>query len=127
MSWASPIKAVRTYLDEAFIASGDSARTFGGVPSPRPDRFVRLMCVGTATTSLAHRDVRIVAECWETSESNAEAFGDTVSDLLASMDAASGHVPNGPAGWAGGPYSQPDPDSGTPRAVMTFILRQRRN
>lgn len=122
-----PIVTVRTYLDAKATAAGDSICSFGGVPNPRPARFIRLMRVGTAITSVAHRDVRIVAECWNAAgQLAANADGDTVQGWLSAMAGATGHVPQGERGWIGGPYEQPDPDSMCPRSVMTFILRQRR-
>lgn len=122
-----PIVAVRTYLDAKAVAASDSIRAFGGVPNPRPARFIRLMRVGTVITSVAHRDVRIVAECWNTAgQLAANSDGDMVQGWLAAMAGADGHVPQGERGWIGGPYEQPDPDSECPRSVMTFILRQRR-
>lgn len=124
MSYASPITTIRTHIDACAIAAGDSARAFGGVLKPRPDRFVRLMRAGTITLSVAHRDVIVVVECWETSEYDADCFGDLVHDWLVDLHTPEGFVPQGPDGWLGGPYSQPDPDSGTPRSVMTVILRQ---
>lgn len=123
-----PIVAVRAHLNAKAAAAADSIRAFGGVPKPRPDRFIRLMRVGTVVTSVAHRDVRIVAECWNaTGQLAANSDGDLVQGWLSSMAGVSGHVPQGERGWIGGPYEQPDPDTTCPRSVMTFILRQRRS
>lgn len=127
MTYPSAVETIRDYLDAKAVAAGDPVRTFGGVPSPRPARFVRLMQAGTSERSVAHRDVRVVVECWETSEHAAERLADLVQGWLRSMNTARGVVPQGADGWLGGPYSQPDPDSGTPRYVMTVILRQGAN
>ena len=124
MSYASPIAAIRTHLDAQAAAAGDPARAYGGVPDPRPARFIRLMLAGTTVRSVAHRDARVVVECWETSEQAAERLGDLVFGWLCDLHSTDGVVPQGADGWLGGPYSQPDPDSGTPRCVMTVILRQ---
>jgi hypothetical protein len=116
---------MRDYLNGRASSAGDAARAHAGVPDPRPARFIRLQLAGATVTSLAHRDCRMVVECWEKSEHEAERLADLVVGWLAEMDTNDGHVPAGPDGWLGGPYSQPDPDSGTPRYVTTVILRQR--
>lgn len=125
MSYPSPIATMKAYLDACAVAASDPARAYGGVPNPRPTRFWRLLRAGATTLSVAHRDVRIVVECWESDEARAETFGDWTHGLLSALNLSGGHVPQGAGGWLGGPYSQPDPDSGTPRSVMTVILRQR--
>lgn len=126
MTFPSALAAIRAYLDGRAVAAGDPVRTFGGVPNPRPARFVRLQQVGDTTRSVAHRDVRVVVESWEATEDAAERLADLVHGWLCDMDTPGGHVPQGPAGWLGGPYTQPDPITGSPRYGQTVILRQRR-
>lgn len=127
MTYANPIATIRAHIDAKAAAVNDSVRAYGGVPSPRPTRFVRLMLAGATVRSVAHRDARVVVECWEATEAAAERLADMVMGWLFDLDSTGGHVPQGAAGWLGGPYSQPDPDSGTPRYVMTVNLRQRRH
>lgn len=122
--FASPITTIRAYLDSRAIDADDTVRAFGGVPNPRPARFVRLMLAGTTVRSVAHRDARVVVECWERSEDAAERLADLVFGWLCDLNTSGGVVPQGPDGWLGGPYSQPDPISGTPRYVMTVNLTQ---
>lgn len=124
MSYASPAEVIRGHIDACAVAAGDPVRAFGGVPKPRPTRFVRLVQAGSTVLSVAHRDVRVVVECWEATEHRAERLADLVAGWLTDLHESRGFVPQGPDGWFGGPYSQPDPDSGTPRSVMTVILRQ---
>ena len=126
MTYADPVAVIGPYLDARAIAASDSVRAYAGVPKPRPARFVRLMDVGSTVRSVTHRDARVVVECWEQSEQAATALGDLVFGWLCDLSAAGGFVPQGPEGWVGGPYPQPDPDSSTPRSVMTVILRQGR-
>ncbi len=126
MTFSSPVAEVRNYLNACAISADDSVRSFAGVPDPRPDRFVRLLLAGSTITSPAHRDCRIVVECWEQSENEAERLADLVCGWLCDMNTPNGHVPQGAGGWFSGIYAQPDPDSGTPRYVMTVVLRQRR-
>lgn len=126
MTFPSAAAAIRDHINAAAVAAADPVRAYGGVPNPRPTRFVRLMQAGATIRSVAHRDVRVVVECWEASEAAAERLADLVQGWLVEMNTSAGHVPQGRDGWLGGPYSQPDPDSGTPRYVMTVNLRQRR-
>lgn len=126
MTYPDPLAIVGPYLDARFAAIGDQARAFAGVPDPRPPRFVRLMDAGSTVRSVAHRDARVVVECWERSEKAAAALGDLVFGWLCDLATPGGIVPQGPDGWLGGPYPQPDPDTRTPRSVMTVILRQGR-
>ncbi len=113
------------YLDSRAVAAGDSVRAHGRVPTTRPARFVRVMQTGSSRRSMAHRDVQLTVECWAPSEPDAERLGDLVHGWLCDMDTPEGHVPQGERGWLGGPYSQEDPLSGSPRHVMTCIVRQR--
>lgn len=126
MTYPNPVAAIRVYLDGRADADGSPLLAYGGVPNPRPARFTRLMLVGATDRSVAHRDARVVAESWAPTEEQALADADTVHGWLCDMDEDDGHVPQGRNGWLGGPYSQPDPASGTPRGVQTVILRQRR-
>lgn len=125
MTFPSPTAAVVAYLDSLLIADGDLARAYGGVPKPRPARLVRVTMAGANPRSVAHRDVRVVIESWAESEQAAERLADKVYGWMCDMDTASGHVPRGADGWLGGPYSDPDPDSASPRYTQTAILRQR--
>ena len=123
----SPIVTVVAWLNQQAAADGDPVVAYGIVPNPRPDRFIRVMRGGTTVLTPAHRDVRLVVECWDSAgELAADELGDRVAGWLAQLDVPGSHVPPGPAGFFGGPYAQPDPDSGCPRSVMTVNLRQRR-
>lgn len=124
MTYASPIATIRDHIDTLAVTAGDPVRAYGGVPKTRPARFVRLMLAGATVRSVAHRDARVVIECWEASEHAAERLADLIQGWLCDLNSPGGMVPQGPDGWLGGPYSQPDPDSGTPRYVMTVNLRQ---
>lgn len=126
MTYADPVAVIGPYLDTRAITAGDTVRAHAGVPKSRPIRFVRLMDVGSTVRSVTHRDARVVVECWEQSEQAATALADLIFGWLCELSEPGGHVPQGPGGWLGGPYSQPDPDTGIPRSTMTVILRQRR-
>ena len=124
MSYPNPVVAVRDYLDARAVAEGSALRAFGGVPKSRPSRFTRLMFAGATDRSVAHRDARVVVESWNVDELQAERDADHIHEQLCEMATPDGLVPQGPEGWLGGPYAQPDPDSGTPRYVQTVIVRQ---
>lgn len=109
------------------VLAGDTARAYTRVPQARPSRFVRVILTGSQTRSVAHRDAQVTVECWdEAGGPEAAALADVVYDALTVLEVPGAHVPQGPDGWLGGPYSLPDPDTGTPRYVMTVIVRLRR-
>lgn len=124
MSYPDPVAAVVAYLNQRASDSFADWRAFGGVPNPRPARFARVQWVGTTVRSVAHRDCRVLVESWAPSQAQARADADQVAEWLADMATFDGVVPQGPDGWFGGPYDQPDPDSLTPRTVQTVNLRQ---
>lgn len=125
MAFEDPEAVVISYLNGALVAAADPARASTRVPTTRPASLVRVMLTGMVRRSTSHRDAQVTVECWATDGVAAARLADKVYDWLADLDVGSSHVPQGPDGWVGGPYSQPDPDSGTPRYVMTVILRQR--
>ena len=95
------------------------------IPSTRPASFVRMMLTGTSRRGLAQADARLTVECWATTDAAAEALARQAYGLLCALDLPDGtHVPLGSDGWAGGPYADVDPTSGSPRYVMTVVVRQ---
>lgn len=124
MTFPNAVAAIRAYLESKATSASDPMVISGEVPNPRPSRLVRLVQAGSTLLSPAHRDVRVVVECWEVSIYEADRLADLVQSWLCGMHTVNGTVPQGPDGWLGGPYSQSDPDSGCPRSVMTVILRQ---
>ena len=97
----------------------------GRVPNPRPQSFVRLVMVGSDRFTPQHRDARVAIECWAATDAQADRLAARVEEAVAEYADSFNHVPLGPDGWAAGPRLLPDPDSGSPRMVMTLILRQR--
>lgn len=95
------------------------------VPNPRPERLVRVILTGSARRTLTHEDAQVTVECWSPSAPDARDLAADVYGWLGTLDVNGAHVPQGPDGWLGGPYSEPDPETGTPRYVMTVIVRQR--
>jgi len=125
VAFEDPEAVVVSYLNGRLVAAGDAARASTRVPNPRPPRFVRAILTGVVRRSVSRRDAQVTLECWAASAPDAAALADDVADWLEALDVGASHVPQGPDGWVGGPYSQPDPDSGSPRYVMTVIVRQR--
>lgn len=113
------------YLNPELAARGDEARASTRVPNPRPARFVRVSLTGTTPRSVAHADAQVTIECWDTDSAAAAELARTVYALMCAMDTPDGHVPQGPAGWVGGPVYLEDPTAGIPRYVMTPIVRTR--
>ncbi|MDR2930662.1 MAG: hypothetical protein LBV06_07160 [Propionibacteriaceae bacterium] len=116
--WADVEKLTIDYLNSANL----------GVPiattvpaSDRPSRFVRLQSGGSRRRTIVHRDTRVTVECWSSlNEEDASHLAELVYQTLDDWDL----VPPFD-GWQAGPYPQPDPDTGTPRYVMTVIIRHR--
>lgn len=95
------------------------------IPASRPALFVRVLLTGTTRRSLTLADAHVTVECWAATDAAAEALARQTYALMCAMDLDDGtHVPDGPEGWMGGPYASADPVSGTPRYVMTAIVRQ---
>ena len=91
------------------------------VPDPRPARFVRLMDSGSERRTIVHRDSRVTVEAWNAAGS--AAAKQDAEDVYAALDEWE-LVPDWD-GWPSGPYAQPDPGTGTPRYVMTCLIRHR--
>lgn len=125
MPFQDPEAVVVAYLNTRLVADGDTARASTRVPAQRPPRFVRAILTGTARRAVSRRDAQVTVECWAPDGPAAAALGEKVYAWLDVLDVGASHVPQAPDGWLGGPYSQPDPDTGTPRYVMTVIVRQR--
>lgn len=112
------------YLNPLLIADGDTARASTRVPGDRPGRLVRVILTGATRRNLAQQDAQVTVECWAPDGPAAHSLARKVYGWLNALDLPGAHVPLGSNGWLGGPYSQPDPDTGSPRYVMTVIVRQ---
>lgn len=113
------------YLNSLLIADGDTARASTRVPGERPGRLVRPILTGSSRRNLSQQDAQVTVECWAPSGPDAAALARKVYGWLSALDVDGAHVPQGSDGWVGGPYSDPDPDTGSPRYTMTVIVRQR--
>lgn len=119
--WADALTLIRDYLLAGLPARGLDVPVATVVPDPRPDQFIRLVDSGSERRTLVHRDSRITVEVWNaTGEAAAVEDAELVYDALDNWEL----VPPFD-GFPSGPYAQPDPDTGTPRVVMTCIVRHR--
>lgn len=99
----------------------DGAVVSTEVPTPRPDRLIRVMRTGNRRLSVAHRSVQYTVECWSTlGETDAERLADRVEAVLSDWEM----VPTGEDGWVSGPVPQRDPDTGCDRYIMTCAVIQ---
>lgn len=113
------------YLNGRLAADGDTARASTRVPGDRPGRLVRPILTGSTRRNLSQEDAQVTVECWAPTGPDARALAQKVYGWLCALDVDGAHVPLGSDGWVGGPYSDPDPVTGSPRYVMTCIVRQR--
>ncbi|RRD03227.1 DUF3168 domain-containing protein [Arachnia propionica] len=123
MAFDDPVRIICDYLNETPALSGVSA--FSRVPDPRPPKLIRATLTGSRRRSLIHRDARVTVECWAPTDAEAYELGAQVEQALSGLDTAWAFMPGGEGGWVSGPTELPDPDSGSPRVVMTANLRQR--
>jgi len=112
------------YLNPLLVADGDTARASTRVPADRPGRLVRPILTGASRRSLSKQDAQVTVECWAPNSADASALAAKVYGWLSALDVGGSYVPAGAGGWVGGPYFDPDPDTGSPRYVMTVIIRQ---
>ena len=123
MAFDDPVKIICDHLRGTPELSGVPA--FSKVPDPRPPKLIRASLTGSRRRSLIHRDARVTVECWAPTDTEVYRLGAQVEDALSELNTNWAFVPGGDGGWVGGPAELPDPDSGTPRVVMTVNLRQR--
>lgn len=124
ITFADAEAVVISYLNPLLIADGDTARASTRVPGERPGRLVRVILTGSYRRNLSQQDAQVTVECWAPDGPAASALARKVYGWLSALDTPGAHVPAGSDGWVGGPYSQPDPETGSPRYVMTVIVRQ---
>lgn len=119
--WADALAMCRSYLIARPELGLADATCGTHVPDPRPAAFVRLIDSGSERRTIVHRDSRVTVEAWnDGGEAAAKKDAEGIYTALDEWDL----VPDFD-GWPSGPYSQPDPDTGTPRYVMTCLIRHR--
>jgi hypothetical protein len=100
-----------------------SAPASSKIPNPRPLRYFQVQNTGSTVRSLTVRDVHVTIGATTASESDASDLADEAVGALTDWGTDVAWVPEGDEGWAGGPYSFPDPVADLPRYQMTVIVR----
>lgn len=110
------------YLGDALAGRGVNVPVVTAVPSPRPDRFVRVERTGGPISSLFLLDNPTVAvEAWGSSESDAAELIGLVRGLLHAMPGED-DAPVYRVAEFSGPGNLPDPTSGQHRYSFTASL-----
>lgn len=96
------------------------------VPEKRPERFVRTVRTGGFRRDLVTDQARLTFECWNVRKVDAQA---DVQVIRGALDGLRGRVLDGikvhRVDEIAGPADSPDPDTRTPRYVMTFEIALR--
>lgn len=121
MDFGNAQSVVNTYLRKA---TGIHVGT--RVPSPRLDRFVRTIRTGGIRRDLVTDVARLTFECWNTDKVDAERDAQIVRREVGEMRGRTfaGIKVHG-VEEISGPQDSPDPDTGTPRYVLTIELALR--
>lgn len=89
-----------------------------------PDEYVKVLLTGTSRRSITMAESRVTIECHALTDARAEAIARDVYGWMCALHTPTAWIPDGEAGWAGGPYATVDPTRGTPRYDMTANVRQ---
>ncbi|WP_327100063.1 hypothetical protein OIE68_15565 [Nocardia vinacea] len=114
--------ALADHLAAVLADRGVSVPVVNAVPAERPTRFVRVARIGGLTGNLVTDRPRVVAECNDTLGTGAHDLGALVRALIGAI--APGYVGSV---WVDkvkdlGLISSPDPDTNTPRYIVTAEL-----
>ena len=91
------------------------ATAYREVPSMRPESFMVVELTGGAGANIVKRSPSIDVDCWASRQHDAEILAfEVVNALLVMPDA----LPNVFGASVSTVYSNPDPDSGTPRYTV---------
>uniref|UniRef100_UPI003F496BBE hypothetical protein n=1 Tax=Nocardia suismassiliense TaxID=2077092 RepID=UPI003F496BBE len=113
------------WFTAALTALGDTAVVATHVPNPRPPRLVRVVRTGGVRRDLVVDRPRIAIECWDANEIAAADLARTIRAVLgAAAPTLIGTT------WCdrvddGGLAHLPDPNTGTPRYLITAELHVR--
>lgn len=115
------------YLTAELAAHGEAdVHVAVTMPNPRPNRCVLVPRLGGARRNLVVDAATIGAECWGTSETDAQGLAQLVRGLLAALP---GRVLDGTPVYRveelGGPVNLPDPVSGQARYTLTVAVHVR--
>lgn len=114
------------YLDAELSARGDTASVHTAIPSPRPDRFVRVLRVGGPRRNLVIDEATIVFESWAARAKPSHDLAQLVRALVFAMTGQTiGGVDVKAVGEVGGLANLPDPVSDQARYTFTASVQCR--
>ncbi|MEV3855052.1 hypothetical protein AB0J38_12085 [Streptomyces sp. NPDC050095] len=124
VAFPDAVDVVAGYLREALTSRGDDVPVVTRVPSPRPQRFVRLERVGGDRIDRVTDRPRLDIHCWGTDEGTVADLVGVVRALVFAIPGWRGAVAYDVAG-VGGPDTAPDPVSGQERASFAVEVSLR--
>ena len=95
------------------------------VPTPRPSTFVRVWRTGGTARNRVVDDAQVTVECWAGSKGAASDLSREVRGLIHAAATREALPALRRVHEVGGPYYDPDPESGADRYTFTAILRVR--
>ena len=111
------VAVVVAFLKAQFTAHGETAGVGSKIRDPRPAKFVKVRLLGGTRSDVVRYAPMLVFECWAADEITAHDLGSLTEALVNAMpDLYDGCTK---VTEIGGLYDQPDPDSGTPRAIFS--------
>jgi hypothetical protein len=118
--------AIIPHLRDQLVALGMPVPVSGKVPNPVPARHVRVVRTGGLRSNLVMDRARLTFECRDSSgEPGAAALARLVRAIVTNAPGYMGGAWVDVAAEVGGPASSPDPDTGTPRYLLTVELHIR--
>ncbi|WP_431784326.1 hypothetical protein [Streptomyces chumphonensis] len=112
------------YLRPALAERGSPVPVGTRVPSPRPDRFVRIERIGGGRRDKVTDRARLDVHCWAESEEAAHDLATLARALLGDLPGWRGAVAYDVA-EVGGPNLMPDPVTDTPRYAFAVEVSLR--
>lgn len=118
--------AVIAHVRDQLAVLGALVPVSGKVPNPVPTRHVRVVRTGGLRRDLATDRARLTFECRDSAgEPGAVELARLVRAIVTQAPGYMGGVWVDFAAEVGGPASSPDPDTGTPRYLLTVELHIR--
>lgn len=99
-------------------------KAHGQVPNPRPDEFARAALTSTYMVSPTHWRSGVTVEVYAADLGRAYDLAQKITGVLIESGDSWASVAS-VSRWPGGPVPVPDPDSGTPRIVMTCAINHK--
>ncbi len=119
------VAVVTGYLREALAGAGEPVPAVSRVPTPRPERFVRVQRVGGLQQTPVSDRPRLDVHCWAETESAAYDLVALTRALLGAIPGVRGGVTVYRVTEVGGPQWLPDSESGQPRYALAVEIHMR--